>query len=30
LENRINSIVQNLEQEVPEAAMVAQLTSKMP
>ena len=30
LEDRINSIVQSLEQEVPEAAMVAQLTNKMP
>jgi acyl transferase domain-containing protein len=30
LEDRINSIVRNLEQEVSEAAMVAQLTSKMP
>lgn len=30
LEDRINSIFQNLEQEVPEAAMVAQLTNKMP
>ena len=30
LEERINSIAQSLEQEVPEAAMVAQLTRKMP